>query len=188
MGDITKVVSIIDKIELASNKIESIIKRVMDFSKPSQPRFIVTNLNTYIDEVTQLTSVTLRKNGIEFEKHFDPDIPKCFAEPHLIEQVILNLITNAAEAMRDVKGDKKIALETANKDNCIVISVSDTGPGIPLSRQSKIFDPFYTTKSNSSGIGLSICHRIILDHGGSLKVTSSENGGTRFSIELPVEN
>ena len=188
MGDITKVVSIIDKIELASNKIESIIKRVMDFSKPSQPRFIVTNLNEYIDEVTKLTSVTLRKNGIGFEKYLDPNIPKCFAEPHLIEQVILNLITNAAEAMREFQGEKKIILETLKKENCIVISVRDTGPGIPLSRQSKIFDPFYTTKSNSSGIGLSICHRIILDHGGSLKVHTSENGGAKFIIELPLEN
>ena len=188
MGDITKVVSIIDKIELASNKIESIIKRVMDFSKPSQPQFVVANLNDYIDDVTKLTSVTLRKNGIGFEKYLDPNIPKCFSEPHLIEQVILNLITNAAEAMKDFSGEKKIVLETRKKDNYIVISVRDTGPGIPLSQQSKIFDPFYTTKSNSSGIGLSICHRIIIDHGGSLKVHTSEKGGARFIIELPLEN
>ena len=188
MGDITKVVSIIDKIEFASNKIETIIKRVMDFSKPCQPQFVVADLNDYIDEVTKLTSVTLRKNGIGFEKYFDPNIPKCFSEPHLIEQVILNLITNAAEAMRGFAGEKKIVLETKKKDNYIVISVRDTGPGIPLSRQSKIFDPFYTTKSNSSGIGLSICHRIILDHGGSLKVLTIENGGAKFIIELPLEN
>jgi PAS domain S-box-containing protein len=187
MGDITKVVSIIDKIELASYKIESIIKRVMDFSKPSQPQFIMTNLNTYIDEVTKLTSVTLRKNGIRFEKYLDPNIPKCFAEPHLIEQVILNLITNAAEAMKDFENEKVIVLKTFKKDNHVVVSVRDTGPGIPVSMQSKIFDPFYTTKSNSSGIGLSICHRIILDHGGSLKYHTTKNGGARFMIELPLE-
>ncbi|SDU61160.1 GAF domain-containing sensor histidine kinase [Desulfobacula phenolica] len=188
MGDITKVVSIIDKIELASYKIESIIKRVMDFSKPSQPQFIMTNLNDYIDEVTKLTSVTLRKSGIRFEKYLDPNIPKCFAEPHLIEQVILNLITNAAEAMKEFQGEKLIILKTFKKDNNVVISVRDTGPGIPLSGQSKIFDPFYTTKSNSSGIGLSICHRIILDHGGALKFHTTKNGGARFIIELPIEH
>lgn len=188
MGDITKVVSIIDKIELASYKIESIIKRVMDFSKPSQPQFIMTNLNDYIDEVTKLTSVTLRKSGIRFEKYLNPDIPKCFAEPHLIEQVILNLITNAAEAMKDFQGEKLITLKTFKNDNHVVITVTDTGPGIPLARQSKIFDPFYTTKSTSSGIGLSICHRIILDHGGSLKCQPSETGGANFIIELPLKN
>ena len=188
MGDITKVVSIIDKIELASYKIESIIKRVMDFSKPSQPQFSMTDLNNYIDEVTKLTSVTLRKSGIRFDKYLDPNIPKCFAEPHLIEQVILNLITNAAEAMKEFQGEKLIVLKTFKKDNHVVISVKDTGPGIPLSRQSKIFDPFYTTKYNSSGIGLSICQRIILDHGGSLRFHTSENGGAKFIIELPLKN
>ncbi len=188
MGDITKVVSIIDKIELASYKIESIIKRVMDFSKPSQPQFSMTDLNNYIDEVTKLTSVTLRKSGIRFDKYLDPNIPKCFAEPHLIEQVILNLITNAAEAMKEFQGEKLIVLKTFKKDNHVVISVKDTGPGIPLSKQSKIFDPFYTTKYNSSGIGLSICQRIILDHGGSLRFHTSENGGAKFIIELPLKN
>ena len=188
MGDITRVVSIIDKIELASYKIESIIKRVMDFSKPSQPHFIMTDLNGYIDDVTKLTSVALRKSGIRFEKYLDPNLPECFAEPHLIEQVILNLITNAAEAMKEYSGDKLIVLKTFREKNEVVISIMDTGPGIPLSRQSKIFDPFFTTKSNSSGIGLSICHRIILDHGGSLKLQSTGNGGAKFIINLPIEN
>jgi PAS domain S-box-containing protein len=188
MGDITKVVSIIDKIELASNKIESIIQRVMDFSKPGQPQFVMADLNHYIDDVTKLTAVTLRKNGIQLIKDFDPKIPKCFAEPHLIEQVILNLVTNAAEAMKEFDGEKLIELSTFRKEDRIVISVKDTGPGIPLSQQSKVFDPFYTTKTNSSGIGLSICHRIILDHGGTLKFKSSKNRGACFVIELPMGN
>jgi signal transduction histidine kinase len=188
MGDITKVVSIIEKIELASHKIESIIKRVMDFSKPGQPQFVMTDLNHYIDEVTKLTAVTLRKNEIRLVKKLDPTIPRCFAEPHLIEQVILNLVTNAAEAMRGVPGDKVIELSTAKSGDSIVITVTDTGPGIPIPHQSKIFDPFYTTKTNSSGIGLSICHRIILDHGGTLKFKTSKNRGAQFTIELPQNN
>ncbi|MBU3951225.1 MAG: GHKL domain-containing protein, partial [Proteobacteria bacterium] len=187
-GDITKVLSIIDKIELASHKIESIIQRVMDFSKPGQPQFVMTDLNHYIDEVTKLTAVTLRKKGIRLVKQLDPSIPECFAEPHLIEQVILNLVTNAAEAMNDFTGDKVIELSTQKQGETIIIRVADTGPGIPLSHQSKIFDPFYTTKTNSSGIGLSICHRIILDHGGTLKFSSSKNKGARFIIELPLNN
>jgi signal transduction histidine kinase len=188
MGDITKVVSIIDKIELASHKIESIIKRVMDFSKPGQPQFVMTDLNHYIDEVTKLTAMTLRKNEIRLVKKLDPTLPKCFAEPHLIEQVILNLVTNAAEAMRGTTGDKMIELSTENSNNLIVITVTDTGPGIPIAHQSKIFDPFYTTKINSSGIGLSICHRIIIDHGGTLKLNSPPNKGAQFTIELPLNN
>jgi len=110
------------------------------------------------------------------------------AEPHLIEQVILNLVTNVSEAMRGVTGDKVIELSTVNSNDLIVITVTDTGPGIPISQQSKIFDPFYTTKINSSGIGLSICHRIILDHGGTLKLNSTQNRGAQFTIELPQNN
>jgi signal transduction histidine kinase len=71
--------------------------------------------------------------------------------------------------------------------NQVLISVADTGPGIPLSLRDKIFDPFYTTKSNGSGIGLSLCHRIIADHGGSLSVTNSKWGGAEFRIEIPIE-
>lgn len=187
MGEINKVVSIIDKVELASSKIESIIKRVMDFSKPCKPQFVMTNINQNIDEVTKLTSVSLRKNGITFIKKLDPTLPACWNEPHLIEQVILNLITNAAEAMKDDDGEKTIELETYRERDCIAISIKDSGPGIPMSSQSKIFDPFYTTKTNSSGIGLSICHRIITDHGGSLRFNSGSKKGVRFIIELPLK-
>ena len=186
MGEINTVLSIIDKVELASNKIESIIKRVMDFSKPGHPRFVMTNINKNIDEVTKLTSVSLRKSGIKFIKKLDPSIPECWNEPHLIEQVVLNLVTNAAEAMKDDPGEKSICLETYKTKDSIAISIKDSGPGIPLSGQSKIFDPFYTTKANSSGIGLSICHRIITDHGGSLRYNAASRKGAHFIIELPL--
>ncbi|MCP4022917.1 MAG: GHKL domain-containing protein [Desulfobacteraceae bacterium] len=188
MGDINQVVSIIDKIELASKKIESIIKRVMDFSKPGMPSFVMTNLNQYIEDVTKLTAVSLRKSGIKFVKDLDPELTECFAEPHLIEQVVLNLITNAAEAMKDYTGEKIIELRTFRQKDSFTILVKDSGPGIPISRQTKIFDPFYTTKTNSSGIGLSICHRIIQDHQGSLKYSASKTGGAEFIIELPLKS
>ena len=186
MGDIETVLSIIDKVELASNKIESIIKRVMDFSKPGRPRFVLSNINTLIDEVTKLTAVTLRKNNIRFVKKLDPAVPDCWNEPQLIEQVVLNLITNAAEAMKEHTGDKCIELETLAQKEIISISIRDSGPGIPPSSQTKVFDPFYTTKSNSSGIGLSICHRIITDHGGSLRLDTGHTTGAHFIIELPI--
>ena len=188
MGDIENVVTIIDKVELASKKFESIIKRVMDFSKPGRPQFVLSNINQNIDEVTKLTAVTLRKNNIDFVKKLDPDIPECWNEPQLIEQVVLNLITNAAEAMKDFTGEKYIKLETYMRKNVIAISIEDSGPGVPLSSQTKIFDPFYTTKSNSSGIGLSICHRIITDHGGSLKLITGRTAGAKFIIELPIDS
>ena len=183
--------AIIHKIEMTANKIESIIKRVMDFAKPGHPRFVMADLNVCLEEVSKLISVTLRKQGIRFVHDLDPKLPQCCIEPHLMEQVVLNLITNAAEAMEDHPGDKCIGLTTRfyperRDKGCAEIRVWDTGPGIPASQQSKIFDPFYSTKANSSGIGLSIGHRIVLDHGGILKLDGSRKMGAEFTIELPL--
>jgi signal transduction histidine kinase len=116
-----------------------------------------------------------------------PDLPECLADPHMIEQVILNLISNASEAMKQMDGNKKIEIATALQQEVVCISVSDSGPGVPEKMMKNIFDPFYTTKSNSSGIGLSICHRIVTDHGGALDVSTADIGGAVFIIKIPAE-
>jgi signal transduction histidine kinase len=105
----------------------------------------------------------------------------------MIEEVILNLINNAAEAMKDTKGDKNIGVASSIEKNRIVIKVSDSGPGVPLNFANKIFDPFYSTKDGSSGIGLSLSHRIVKDHGGSLDLAQSKWGGAEFIIEIPIK-
>jgi len=182
-----KVSKILLQLQSASNKIESVIKRVMDFSRPGEPQFILTDINHPITEAFNLSSVTLRKTGIHLTSDLAPDLPKCSADPHMIEQVILNLITNAAEAMKDITEDKKIIISSFSENNAVCIRVSDSGPGIGKELHNHIFDPFCTTKSNSSGIGLSICHRIITDHGGSIESTAVGNlGGAEFLIKLPV--
>jgi len=182
-----KVEQILGQLQSASNKIESIIRRVMDFSKPSAPKFILTDINKPIEEAIKLSAITLRKSGIKIDKVLAEDLPQCNADPTLIEQVILNLIANASEAMKKVEGEKKIEVTSSLENNRIFMRISDSGPGVPSNIKDKIFDPFYTTKSDSTGIGLSLCHRIITDHGGSLGVSSSKWGGAEFVIELPIE-
>ncbi len=182
-----KVISILSQLQSASNKIESVIRRVMDFSRPSEPKFIWTDINRPVEEAVNLSSVTLKKSGIQLEMNLSPNLPECFADPHMIEQVILNLISNASEAMKHMDTDKKIEVTTGLQQDAACISVSDSGPGIPEKMMENIFDPFYTTKSNSSGIGLSICHRIITDHGGSLDVSAADIGGAKFSINIPAK-
>jgi len=178
---------IFDKIQSASEKIESIIRRVMDFSRPSEPRFTMTNMSLPIKEAIDLASVTLRKSGIAIEKILAEDLPPCRADPRLIEQVILNLITNAAEAMEGMDKVKKIEITSSLKKRRLLVTVSDSGPGVPLDLREQIFDPFYTTKNGSTGLGLSLSHRIIRDHGGSLRVGASVLGGAKFIIEIPVD-
>ena len=182
-----KTKEVLGKLQSASNQIESVIRRVMDFSKPSEPRFTMTDINQPIEEAIDLASVTLRRNGITIEKALAEDLPLCRADPHLIEQVILNLITNAAEAMKGMKKAKKIEITSSIKKRRFLVTVSDSGPGVPLNLSEKIFDPFYTTKDGCTGLGLSLSHRIITDHGGSLRVGTSVRGGAEFIIEIPVE-
>lgn len=182
-----KVKQIFRQMQSASNKIESVIKRVMDFSKPGTPRLTLTNINRPVEDAIGLSSVTLRKRGIKIGQNLATDLPMVRADPQLIEQVILNLITNAAEAMKNVDGAKQIEITTSAENNLILVRVSDSGPGVPLNLREKIFDPFFTSKTESTGIGLSLCHRIITDHGGSLSVSESRWGGAEFTIEISLK-
>lgn len=182
-----KVKEIIRQIRSASSKIEAVIRRVMDFAKPSEPRFILTDLHQPIKEAIDLSAVALRMSGISLNKSLAKTLPPCQADPHLIGQVILNLISNAAEAMKSVEEAKQIEVTTSVKDGRIIVSISDSGPGVPFHLRKKIFDPFFTTKNGSTGIGLSLCQRIITDHGGSLNVLTSKWGGAEFRVEIPIK-
>jgi signal transduction histidine kinase len=110
-----------------------------------------------------------------------------YADSSLIVQVVMNLIANAVQAMESIQGPRIIGLSSTVQDGRIVICVSDSGPGIPQALREKIFDPFYTTRKEGYGIGLSFSHRVISDHGGGLKVDTSRWGGAEFRIELPLE-
>jgi len=151
-----KVKQILMQLQSASNKIESVIKRVMDFSKPTEPKLALIDINKPIEDAINLSAVSLRKTGIKMEKRLSNKLQMCNADPNLIEEVILNLISNAAEAMKTMDGEKKIAMASSKKGDRILVTVSDSGPGVPSDLRDKIFDPFYTTKSDSTGIGLSL--------------------------------
>lgn len=185
-GGMEKGEETIKKLQSASNKIESVIRRVMDFSKPSELRFELRDINLPIEETIELTSVTLRKNDIKIEKSLAEGLPLCKIDPHLIEEVLLNLINNAAEAMRDSKRSKKIKVSSSREGDFVLIKIADSGPGVPMEYRSKVFEPFYTTKRDSTGIGLSLVHRIILDHGGYIAVDTSFWKGAEFKIRIPI--
>jgi PAS domain S-box-containing protein len=185
-GSEEKVGQILDQLQSASRKIESVIRRVMDFTKSSEPQLELIDINGPIEEAVNLSVVSLRKRNIKIEKHLAANLPLCFLDGQLIEQVMLNLITNAAEAMKDKPEPKIIAISSTAVKGQLQVSVADSGPGVPPESREIIFDPFYTTKNGSSGIGLSLSHRIIADHGGLLTATASELGGAEFRIEIPI--
>jgi signal transduction histidine kinase len=185
--DMETIRQIVTQIQVASNKIESVIKRVMDFSKPGAPKMMRTNINKSLEEAIELSSVTMRKAGIMIEKSLAPDLPQCYADPHLIEQVVLNLITNAARAMENSNGNKFVEIKSSAQNNTLSIHVADSGPGVPIELREKIFDPFFTTKDDGSGIGLNIAQRIVADHNGTITLDNSRWGGAEFKIDLPIE-
>jgi PAS domain S-box-containing protein len=181
-----KIKGILEKIQSASIKIESVIRRVMDFSKPGEPKLVLTDINRPVTEAINLSGVTLRKKEIRIKKSLADNLPLCQADTAMIEEVILNLINNAADAMQDMSEGKKIEITSSFEKNRILVTVSDSGPGVPSVMKDQVFDPFYSTKSGGSGIGLSIAYRIITDHGGSLNMSESRWGGAEFRIELPI--
>jgi PAS domain S-box-containing protein len=185
--DIDLMKEIIGQLKLASHKVEAVIKRVLDFSKPTAPQMVRVDINQCLTNVLNLTAVTLRKAGIEVTMALSKNLPRCYGDVGLIEQVFLNLIQNAGRAMKGVRGNKKVAVSSYAHDNYISVAVSDSGAGVPKDLREKIFDPFFTTSSNGSGIGLSIAQRIVTDHNGLLTVEDGELGGAHFTITLPIE-
>ena len=186
-GSEEKVKQIIGQIQSASHKIESVIRRVMDFAKPGEPKLALIDLNRPVTEAINLSAVTMRKSGIALEKVLSENLPPCNADPSLIEEMVLNLLNNAAGAMKTMEEGKKIVVTSSAEDDSIILTVSDSGPGIAPEIKDKIFDPYFTTKSDGTGIGLTISHRIVADHGGSLTVSDSDLGGAEFRIEIPIK-
>ena len=130
MGSEEKVKQILGQIQSASRKIESVIRRVMDFAKPGEPKLAIMDLNRPVTEAINLSTVTMRKSGIVLEKALAENLPPCHADPTLIEEMVLNLLNNAAGAMKTMAADKKIVVSSFAAGDDIILTVSDSGPGV----------------------------------------------------------
>jgi PAS domain S-box-containing protein len=171
----------------ASNRIESVIRRVLDFSRPSEMEMRPTTINDTIREALKLVAATLRKGSIALELDLDAGLPQLFADSQLIEQMILNLVTNASEALKGVGGPRLIRVSTRKENDHVAIRVEDSGPGIAEEMREQVFEPFFTTRGQGMGIGLIICKRIAADHRGDITISTSPLGGAQFNIMIPVE-
>jgi PAS domain S-box-containing protein len=178
---------IVEQIKSASERIESVIRKVMDFSRSRAPRPGSVNINMAIEEAIDFSTTFLRKRGITLDRSRLSVVPKCPADSSLITQVVMNLITNAAQALEGAPGRKVIEVSSGVLDERIFICVSDSGPGVPPAIREKIFDPFYTTRRDGYGIGLSFSRRVIAEHDGILTVGAGRLGGAEFRIELPLK-
>jgi PAS domain S-box-containing protein len=171
----------------ASNRIESVISRVLEFSRPSEMEMRPTAINDTIREALKLVAATLRKGSTALELDLDAGLPQLFADSQLIEQMILNLVTNASEALKGVGGPRLIRISTRKENDHVAIRVEDSGPGIAEEMREQVFEPFFTTRGQGMGIGLIICKRIAADHRGDITISASPLGGAQFNIMIPVE-
>lgn len=176
----------IREINVSARRIDKVINRVMDFSRPGALELKKTNIDSLIHDAVKLSSVAAGKARVDINISLKPALPECDMDALAITQVLINLIGNAIEAMKTMESGKEINIAGSDDREFLYISISDTGPGIPDHVKDKIFDPFYTTSDSGSGIGLCICRRIIIDHGGTLKLLSGEKKGAHFLISLPL--
>ncbi|MBF0232329.1 MAG: PAS domain S-box protein [Desulfamplus sp.] len=167
-------------------RLADMLKKMLSFSKPDQERKINININTVLDEIVLLYEKRFRENSVKFEYQFADNIPMVNASKDQLRQVFLNMISNAMDAMPD---GGKLKIVTEYNRNQVHILLSDTGTGIKEEHLEKIFDSFFTTKTDSVkgvGLGLSVCYGFVKDHGGDIKVESKPGEGTTFTIYLPV--
>jgi C4-dicarboxylate-specific signal transduction histidine kinase len=144
-------------------------------------------MNSIVRQVLKMVENDLHVHGVTVSTEFKDDLPQIMADRTQLQQVILNLIKNAIEAMADGRiAVKTLRLVTTQDGNSVVsLSVQDSGPGINPENGTQVFDPFFTTKSSGTGLGLSISRKIITDHGGDLRLTKTSSNGCTFEITLP---
>jgi signal transduction histidine kinase len=179
-----------EPVELAleeTQRARAIVQNLLTFARrqPLERRWV--SLGEIIDQVLAVRANDLRLAQIAVEQDISPDLPLLWADGNQLQQVLLNLITNAKQAMEEVDGRRRLRITALAKPGQLRIVVNDTGPGIPADLLGRIFDPFVTTKgTRGTGLGLSISYGIIQEHGGKLSVESAPGEGATFTIELPA--
>jgi two-component system NtrC family sensor kinase len=168
---------------VAADRIMTIVRSLKNFARLDEAERKAVNLHEGLDSTLLLVQHQF-KNRIRLVKEYG-DLPEVECHPNQLNQVFMNILVNAAQAIRD-RGT--ITIKTWKEDDSVKISISDTGSGIPAEHLSKVFDPGFTTKGVGlgTGLGLSICYKIVQAHRGTIKVESSDKG-TTFTIILPLK-
>jgi two-component system, NtrC family, sensor kinase len=172
------------------DRIKSLVKGMLDFSRPTPPLLKRDSIRHVIEESVSFLESQIKKHGVRVETDFDGEAPDIVFDSRQIQQVFVNLLLNAMEAMPTggtVNIRSRVEQTQPKSERFLVIYVSDTGVGIPRNDFSKIFDPFFTTKPEGTGLGLSITHKILEQHGALIDIRSREGVGTTFILRFPID-
>jgi signal transduction histidine kinase/ActR/RegA family two-component response regulator len=179
-------------IHKSAQRCQKIVQSLLSFARRHKPERKPVCANNIVEAVLDIVSYPLRTSNIELVTQFDPTQPIVHADDHQMQQVVLNIVNNARQAIEEhgSKGRGLIKIITEASRETVRIVIQDNGPGIPEDNLAPIFDPFFTTKKVGvgTGLGLSLCYGIVREHGGSITVMNRPGGGAMFIIELPAMN
>jgi signal transduction histidine kinase len=170
------------------DRLNTVVTEFLYFARQSKPKPVLTDLNRLIGSARKLLDKQAREMGVRFHDKLDDNLPLAVVDPHQIEQVLVNILINAMDAVPN-GGDINITTQSSNggaASGFIRIEIVDNGVGIEEAYLQNIFDPFFSTKEGGTGLGLPLSLGIVENHGGKMTVTPLEGTGTRVVIELPL--
>jgi len=180
--------SSLKRISNSADRCHKIVQSLLSFARQHPPERKLTDVNGLVDAVVEILIYELRTSNIQIIKELSPHLPRLLVDPHQIQQVFLNIVNNARQAVEAFRPQGSIRISTGATGQRVWIRFQDDGPGISEENLAKIFNPFFTTKpvGKGTGLGLSLSYGIIQEHGGSITVESKLGYGTTFIIELPI--
>ncbi len=180
----------LDTILQQSERAARIVRNLLTFARKRHTTRTMVDLNSVVRETLALRAYDQRVSNITTIEALAAGLPQVFADPHQIQQVLLNLVINAEQAMLAAHGRGTLVVRTWHDldRELVVLEVNDDGPGVPGDVQTKIFDPFFTTKEvgKGTGLGLTVAYAIVQEHGGDIRVGSSPDRGATFTVEIPA--
>jgi two-component system, NtrC family, sensor histidine kinase HydH len=169
------------------NRLNALVARFLDFARPSQLELRPERIPDIVDSALHAAQAQFPEARVKVERQYATDLPEIPADRQLCEQVFINLITNAFQAMDGQGGTLRVAIaqETSGSEPGVCVTVEDTGPGVPPELREQIFNPFFTSKKDGVGLGLSIVAKIVDDHRGTIRFDPDTAQGARFRVFLP---
>jgi signal transduction histidine kinase len=185
LDDSPQRLEVITEMQHQVTRLEAIMGGLLNFARPPRAQLRTTDVNTSLSKVLFLMGQQRRYSKITVDSRLDPALPPVRADAGQLEQVFLNVCLNAYQAMGE--GGGRRTLKSSAAQGQVLVEIADTGPGIPPEVRASIFTPFFTTRSNGTGLGLAMSVRMLAQHGGHLQFDCPEQGGTIFRITLPAE-
>jgi PAS domain S-box-containing protein len=176
-----------DKLYKQAQRTHRIVQNLLSFSRQHKPERVAVQLNQILEDTLALRDYDLRMSNIRLHLDLCADLPTLSADPHQLQQVFLNMINNAVDAILERATNGDVWVTTGADETTLFVEFTDSGPGVQ--DPSRVFDPFYTTKpvGKGTGLGLSICYGIITEHGGTIHVRNVPSRGASFRVELPLK-